>query len=64
MRDIEVINRALREIELELAGYFEPGQPRDAHFTIERIFKMMDSPDVIAARARIDKGYGQLRLVK
>jgi hypothetical protein len=63
MRDIDIITKAMDEAQQILHGYIEP-RPRNAEVTLQRMIEILDRDDVIAARERLSKGYGRLRLVK
>jgi hypothetical protein len=63
MRDIDIITKAMDDAQQVLHGYIEPG-PRDAQQTLQRMIEILDRDDVVAARERMSRGYGQLRVVK
>lgn len=48
MTDQQLIVRAIREVQLILAGYVEPG-PRDAEKTINDLLSILDRNDVVEA---------------
>ena len=58
MTDAELIVRAVREAQLLLAGYLEPGH-RDCEATINRLLAILDRNDLVAA---IDRLEGELGL--
>jgi hypothetical protein len=62
MRDIDVVTKAMQDAHQVLSEYIEPG-PRCAEATLQHMLRILDRDDVIAARERLSKGYGQLRLV-
>ena len=47
MTDQELVVRAVREAQILLAAYIEPG-PRDADATINRLLSILDRNDLVA----------------
>lgn len=63
MRDPETLAVAVLDIEVILSAYLEPG-PRDANRTIMAILERLDRDDVPTAAARVQAGFGRLRVIK
>lgn len=63
MRDINIITNAMEEAQAVLYDYIEPG-PHDPHAVLGRMLEILSRDAVVAAQERLQKGYGQLRLVK
>lgn len=63
MRDIDIITKAMEDAQKVMHHYMEPG-PRSPEWTLHRIIDILERDDVVAARERLSKGYGHLRLVK
>jgi hypothetical protein len=63
MNDVERVTRAMREIEVILSGYIEPGHKQDAEGTVERIIEAMDKPGVQKAVARLRGEGSRLKMV-
>ncbi|SNS35594.1 hypothetical protein SAMN05216374_0954 [Tardiphaga sp. OK246] len=63
MRDIDIINKAMEDARAVLHTYIRPG-PRGPQFVLQRMLEILDHEDVVAAQERLQKGYGELRLVK
>jgi hypothetical protein len=63
MRDIDIITKAMDDAQQVLHRYIEPG-PRNPEAVLQRMIEILDRDDVIAARERLSRGYGRLRLVK
>ena len=57
MKDQELIIRAVREAQLVLASYIEPG-PRDAEATINTLLTILDSNGLVAAVDRVEGELG------
>ncbi|MGM5018742.1 hypothetical protein [Tardiphaga sp. 367_B4_N1_1] len=62
MRDIDIITKALKDAQAEVASYIEAG--RGTQVTLERIMGILERDELIAAQERLRKGFGHLRLVK
>jgi hypothetical protein len=62
MTDQELAMSALREAQLILARYAEPGQ-RDSEKTIQQLLKVLDRNDVVEAVDRLEDATG-LRLAE
>lgn len=60
MSDQEMIIRAVREAQMVLAGYVEPGR-RDCEATINRLLAILDRSDLVEATDRVEGALG-LRL--
>ncbi|MDI4231471.1 hypothetical protein OZ411_01410 [Bradyrhizobium sp. Arg237L] len=52
--DHQTIITAIQAARRVLAEYIEPGQPRDATVTVDRLRGLLDNRDVEAALKRID----------
>ena len=64
MNDAEILSAALREIHAVLAEHLVPGLTSPSHETVNQIFEIVDRPEVVAARDRIERGFGRsLRIV-
>jgi hypothetical protein len=63
MRDVDVLVKAIQQIDLILAEHIEPGHLSDPQDTIDRIFAVMDKNGAVNAADRIEAGFG-LRVVK
>jgi protein tyrosine phosphatase (PTP) superfamily phosphohydrolase (DUF442 family) len=61
MRDIDVVAKAMGEAQEKLHAYAKHG-PRSAEATLQQMLEILDRNDVIAARERMSKGFGQLQL--
>jgi hypothetical protein len=57
MTDREIVLKALEEAQQILAEYLEPGQPRNAEFTIERLMLTLDNDDLADAQRRLREGW-------
>ena len=64
MRDIDLLTNAMAEAHAVLCDYIEPADERDPAAVLQRMMEILDRDDVVAARERLSKGYGHLRLVK
>ena len=60
MTDQELIVRAVREAQLVLASYIEPGR-RDSEATINRLLTILDRSELVEATDRLEGALG-LRL--
>jgi hypothetical protein len=63
MTDQEIAVAALRTAGQIIAKYVEPGHPRDAEATLNRLIELLDAQELAAAIERLEKGFG-LRVVK
>jgi hypothetical protein len=63
MTDQEIVLRAFTELRQIAAKYISETDPRDAELTMHQMLSILERREVIAAAARLSKGYG-LRVVK
>ncbi|QUS40559.1 hypothetical protein RPMA_18245 [Tardiphaga alba] len=63
MRDIDIMTNAMAEAHAVLCDYIEPDR-RDPAAVLQQMIEILDRDDVVAARERLSKGYGHLRVVK
>jgi hypothetical protein len=59
VKDVDIICAALREIHAVLAEHLVPGLTSPSHETVNKIFDIVDRPEVTAAQDRIERGYGR-----
>jgi hypothetical protein len=66
MTDQERINRAMSEACAILSEYGEPGDVRNPNATVKKLIAVLDTPELTAARERLEHAVGRqgLRLVK
>ena len=57
LSDEELTLMALREAQLILADYVQPG-PRDSEKTIQQLLEVLDRDDVVEAVDRLEAGTG------
>lgn len=57
LSDEELALMALREAQLILADYVQPG-PRDAERTLQQLLEVLDRNDVVEAVDRLEAGTG------
>jgi hypothetical protein len=57
MTDREIVLKALEDAQQILAEFLEPGQPRNAEFTIERLMLALDNDDLADAQRRLREGW-------
>ena len=57
MTDQELLVRAVREAQIVLAGYVEPG-PRDAERTVNKLLMILDRTELIVATDRLEGELG------
>ena len=57
LSDEELALYAIREAQLILADYIQPG-PRDAEMTLNDLLSVLDRDDVVEAVDRLDAGTG------
>ncbi|MGM4992261.1 hypothetical protein [Tardiphaga sp. 841_E9_N1_2] len=62
MCDIEIVTKAMEDAQLVLRDYAQLG-PREKHAVLQRMLEIMEHEHVVAAQARLLKGYGRLKAV-
>jgi hypothetical protein len=53
--DMEVVLLAMEDVRRVLREYIEPGRPRDAAVTIERLLAVLDREDLVHALNRMNR---------